>query len=111
VRDHSPGRPGVELVRYEAWEEQAERVLTDVAAEARRRHPTLGRVVLLHRTGALGVGEVSVVVATSAPHRAEAFDAGRFCIDTIKVTLPVWKLERWEGGEEFGLDAHPARPA
>jgi molybdopterin synthase catalytic subunit len=109
VRDHSDGRPGVTLVHYEAWEEQVEGVLRRVVAEARRLVPSLGRVALVHRTGSLGVGDVSVLVAVSAPHRADAFEAGRYCIDTVKETAPIWKLERWEGGEAFGLDAHPIR--
>jgi molybdopterin synthase catalytic subunit len=109
VRDHSEGRPGVSLVQYEAWGEQVEGVLRKVVAEARRMVPSLGRVALLHRTGPLGVGETSVLVAVSAPHRGDAFKAGRYCIDTVKETAPIWKLERWEGGEEFGLDAHPIR--
>src|SRR5438132_1388889 len=81
VRDHAEGRPGVSSLEYEAYEEEVVPRLAAIAAEARARWPVLGRVVLLHRTGTLGVGETSVVVAASAPHRAEAFDAARFCID------------------------------
>jgi molybdopterin synthase catalytic subunit len=107
VRDQSPGRPGVHLVEYEAWEEQVEPVLARIAAEARSRHPEVARVVLLHRTGPLRVGEASVLVCVSSPHRAEAFEAARFCIDTLKETAPIWKHEHWEGGHAFGLDAKP----
>lgn len=109
VRDHSEGRPGVSLVEYEAWEEQVEPALRKVVAEARERWGEIKRVAVLHRTGPLAVGDVSVLVAVSAPHRAEAFEAGRYCIDTLKETAPVWKLERWEGGEAFGLEAHPIK--
>lgn len=107
VRDHSEGRPGVESLEYEAYEEEVTPRLAAIAAEARSRWPTIGRLALLHRTGALGVGEASVVVAASAPHRAEAFDAARFCIDTLKATAPIWKRETWDGGEDWSNCAHP----
>lgn len=106
VRDHAEGRTGVTEVEYEAYVEQAEPKLSAVAAEARVRWPAIGRVCLLHRTGRLGVGEVSVVVVVSAPHRAEAFEAGRWCIDTLKAIAPIWKREAWEGGAGWGTGAH-----
>jgi molybdopterin synthase catalytic subunit len=101
VRDHSEGRPGVVTVEYEAYEDYVGPRLAAVAAEARRGWPELGRVALLHRVGLLPVSAVSVVVAVSTPHRAEAFAAGRFCIDTLKETVPVWKLETWSGGSAW----------
>ena len=107
VRDHAEGRPGVSELEYEAYPEQVERRLHDIAAEARRRWASVGRVALLHRFGTLTVGECSVLVAVSAAHRGEAFEAARYCIDTLKLTVPIWKRERWEGGEDWGLDAHP----
>jgi molybdopterin synthase catalytic subunit len=67
----------------------------------------IGRVALLHRTGELVIGDVAVLVAVAAPHRAEAFDAARFCIDTVKAAVPIWKHERWAGGDGWGTDAHP----
>ena len=67
--------------------------------------PVLGRVALHHRTGTLVPGEPSVVVAVSTPHRAEAFEAARWCIDRLKASVPIWKRETWEGGEGWGLDA------
>jgi molybdopterin synthase catalytic subunit len=106
VRDHAEGRPGVSLLEYEAYADQVEPRLAAIAAAARDRWPDLGRIVLLHRTGPLAVGESSVVVAASAPHRGEAFDAARFLIDTLKSTVPIWKKEVWDGGEDWGLDAH-----
>jgi molybdopterin synthase catalytic subunit len=69
----------------------------------------LGRIALLHRTGHLEVGETSVVVVVSAPHRGEAFEAARFAIDTLKTTVPIWKKETWPGGSEWGTDAVPVR--
>jgi molybdopterin synthase catalytic subunit len=107
VRDHSEGRPGVSEVEYEAYEGQVERRLRDIAVETKKRWPSVGRVALIHRLGALSVSDCSVVVAVSAAHRAEAFDAARHCIDTLKRTVPIWKRERWSGGEDWGTDASP----
>jgi molybdopterin synthase catalytic subunit len=107
VRDHADGRPAVSTLEYEAYEEQVESRLAAIAAEARRRAPDIARLVLLHRVGVLTVGEVSVVVVASAPHRAEAFDAARYAIDTLKETVPIWKRETWAGGDDWGLAAYP----
>ena len=107
VRDHAEGRPGVVSLDYEAYAEQAEPRMAAVAAEARARFAGVGRIVLLHRTGPLAVTDAAVVVAVSAPHRDEAFDAARFCIDTVKATVPIWKKESWAGGEDWGTDATP----
>jgi len=107
VRDHSDGRPGVQCLEYEAYEEQVTPRLAAIAEEARARCPVIGRLVLLHRTGRLQVGEASVLVAASAPHRDQAFDAARFCIDTLKATAPIWKRETWDGGEDWSTCAHP----
>jgi molybdopterin synthase catalytic subunit len=101
VRDHSDGRVGVTSLEYEAYEEHVVPRLTDVATAARTRWPAIGRLALLHRVGRLKVGEVAVVVALSTPHRAEAFAAAQFCIDTLKQTVPIWKLETWEGGSDW----------
>jgi molybdopterin synthase catalytic subunit len=103
VRDHSDGRPGVTWLEYEAYTEQVAPRLTRVAVAARERWPEIGRLVLLHRVGKLEVGEVSVVVAASTPHRAEAFAAAQFCIDTLKHTVPIWKREAWSGGTDWSL--------
>jgi molybdopterin synthase catalytic subunit len=107
VRDHAEGRPNVSRLHYEAYEEEVAPRLAAISAEARRRWPDLGRLAILHRTGTLGVGEASVLVVTSAPHRAEAFEAARFAIDSVKATVPVWKRETWEGGEDWSQCAHP----
>ena len=60
-------------------------------------------MALLHRVGRLEVGEVAVVVVASTPHRAEAFAAAQFCIDTLKHTVPIWKRETWEGGSDWSV--------
>lgn len=107
VRDHGAGRDGVTLLEYEAYEEQAGSRLRGVAAEARGRWPGVGRLVLLHRVGPLAVTDVAVLVVVSAPHRREAFDAARWCIDTVKATVPIWKRETWAGGTDWGTGAAP----
>jgi len=100
ARDHAPGRQGVHRLEYEAYEEHVEPALLAVADEARQRWPVVGRIALLHRVGEVPIGESAVVVAVSAPHRPEAFEAARFCIDTIKQTVPIWKREAWTGGAD-----------
>jgi molybdopterin synthase catalytic subunit len=102
VRDHAEGREGVTGLAYEAYEEHVLARFERIAAEARRRWPTVGRIVLWHRLGELALGESSVVVAASAPHRAEAFEAARFGIDTLKATAPIWKKEFWDGSARLG---------
>ncbi|MFO0797700.1 MAG: molybdenum cofactor biosynthesis protein MoaE [Gemmataceae bacterium] len=82
---------------YQAYPPMAEKKLAEVEAEVRRRWP-VGDVALVHRVGSLDVGEVSVAVAVSAPHRAAAFEACRFAIDTLKATAPIWKRENAPGG-------------
>lgn len=107
VRDHAEGRPGVSLLEYEAYEEQVAPKLQAIVDEARRRWPTLGRMVLVHRVGPMTVGESSVIVAVSAPHRPEAFEAARFGIDSLKSTVPIWKKEHWGEQSDWGLNATP----
>jgi molybdopterin synthase catalytic subunit len=107
VRDHSEGRPGVVELEYEAYEPHVTARMADVADVARERFAPVGRVALFHRTGTLRVGDVSVVVVVSAPHRSEAFDAARFCIDAIKSTVPIWKREIWSGGSDWSACTHP----
>lgn len=110
VRDSSEGRSGVVALTYEAYETQAVRKLGEVAAEARRRWPDIDRLALLHRLGTIPLSEASVAVVASSPHRALAFEAARFCIDTLKETVPIWKAEEWEGGTDWAESAQPIRP-
>lgn len=106
ARDHSTGREGVVALEYEAYDEEAVRRLHAVADETRRRWPEVGRLVLLHRTGRVALGEAAVVVVASSPHRVEAFEAARFAIDTLKETVPIWKREHWDGGADWALEAN-----
>jgi molybdopterin synthase catalytic subunit len=105
VRDHAPGRTDVRGLEYEAYAEAVERVFRDIAGEAREKWPSVGRVAILHRVGELAVTDAAVVVAVSAAHRDAAFDAARYCIDTVKATAPIWKKETWAGGSDWGTDA------
>lgn len=105
ARDHSVGREGVTRLEYEAYESQVVLRLDEIAAAARARWPELGRIALLHRIGEVPLTEAAVVVAVSAPHRAEAFDAARFGIDTLKTTVPIWKREDWSEGSSWGREA------
>lgn len=107
VRDHSEGRTGVTELAYEAFVEECEVRLARLVSEARRRWPSLERVAALHTEGTLGVGEAAVVVSVSAPHRDAAFEAGRYLIDTLKATLPIWKRERWAGGDDWSEATTP----
>ena len=105
ARDHAADRRGVTSLEYEAYEEQALPRLAAIADAARERWPEVGRIALLHRLGAVPIGESAVVVVVSAPHRAEAFETARFAIDALKATVPIWKHEQWDGGASWGLDA------
>ena len=97
VRDHHDGRRVRGLV-YEAYREMAEETLARIAGEAEARFGT-DRIVVLHRVGALVVGEVSTAIAVATPHREEAYGASRYIIEEIKKRLPVWKLEEYAEGE------------
>jgi molybdopterin synthase catalytic subunit len=97
VRDVSPAGE-VSGLTYEAWDDLARRRLTEIGEELHAGWP-LRRVAILHRTGALEVGEASVVIAVSAPHRAEAFEACRQAIERLKQDVPIWKKEGLRSGE------------
>ncbi|MGZ4131078.1 MAG: molybdenum cofactor biosynthesis protein MoaE [Actinomycetota bacterium] len=97
VRDHS-GAGDVDGLSYEAWDELALRRLGEIAGEAFAKW-SIRRMAILHRTGDLAVGEISVVVAVSAEHRAEAFEACRHGIERLKEDVPIWKKEHLEAGE------------
>jgi molybdopterin synthase catalytic subunit/molybdopterin converting factor small subunit len=99
VRHESRGRSVLHL-DYEAYPEMAEDVMAQIAAELERRYD-LCAMAIHHRVGRVEIGEPSVVVAVSAPHRADALAACKDAIDTLKETVPVWKKEVYEGGEEW----------
>ncbi len=104
VRDHSQGRV-VKGLDYEAYESMAERTLSQIASEASHRFGT-DRISILHRVGALQVGEVSTAIGVAAPHRGEAYEASRYIIEELKQRLPVWKREHFLEGESEWVGAH-----
>lgn len=101
VRDHNDGRP-VERLHYDAYREMALRELAAIAEAAATRAGS-DRIAVVHRTGTLDIGEVSLAVAVSSPHRAEAFEACRWIIEEIKRRVPVWKREHYAAGEAAWL--------
>ena len=105
VRDHSDGRAGVETLAYEAYEEEVLPKCQLITEEMRKQWPTLGRIALIHRLGELQLGESSVLVVVSSPHRPEAFEAARYGIDALKVTVPIWKRETWSDGADWAASA------
>jgi molybdopterin synthase catalytic subunit len=104
VRDQTKGKKVVRL-EFEAYEKMALNEMKKIANEMIQRWP-LHKVLIHHRVGILQIGEVPVVIAVSASHRAAAFEACRYAIDTLKQTVPIWKKEVFENGEEW-VDAHP----
>ena len=99
VRDHNQGRR-VRYLEYHGYPEMARSEMERLEAQALERFEVSG-VALVHRTGRLEIGEASVAIAVSAPHRDDAFRACRFLIDTLKQTVPIWKKEFFEGGESW----------
>jgi MoaE-MoaD fusion protein len=98
VRNETGGRP-VKYLEYEAHAGMAEAKLREIGAAIRGRWPGVKRVAMLHRIGRLEIGDSSVLIAVSAAHRGDAFDACRYAIDTLKRIVPVWKKEHFEDGE------------
>ncbi|HKV84420.1 MAG TPA: molybdenum cofactor biosynthesis protein MoaE [Ktedonobacterales bacterium] len=99
VRDNARGKR-VRYLEYDVYPEMAEQEMARIAAEVERRWQT-NRVAIVHRIGRMEIGECSVVVIVACAHRAEAFEACRYAIDTLKSTVPIWKKEVAEDGEEW----------
>ena len=99
VRDTTKGKKVVRL-EFEAYESMALKEMEKIAAEILAKWP-VHKVLIHHRTGILSVGEVPVIIVVSAAHRAAAFDACRYAIDTLKQTVPIWKKEIFEDGAEW----------
>jgi molybdopterin synthase catalytic subunit len=96
TREFTRGRQTASL-DYECYPEMAEQKLAELEAEACRRWPLVG-CVIIHRLGHLELGEASIAIAVSSPHRRVAFEAGQWLIDTIKEVVPIWKCENWADG-------------
>jgi molybdopterin synthase catalytic subunit len=103
VRDLTEGLVTTAL-EYEAYPSMAEKKLAEIETETRARWP-IGDIALVHRLGRLEVSEISVVVAVSCPHRAQAFEACRHAIDRLKEIVPIWKKENWADGRSEWI--HP----
>jgi molybdopterin synthase catalytic subunit len=99
VRDHHDGK-AVESILYDAYRPMAEKEIERIVREVEREQPEVA-VAVLHRLGALRVGDASIAIVCASPHRAEAFAACRALIDRIKQTVPIWKKERGPDGEEW----------
>jgi molybdopterin synthase catalytic subunit len=99
TRVESRGR-SVHYLDYEAYGGMAEQVMAEIAEALKGRYD-LCEIAIAHRTGRVDIGELSVVIAVSAPHRADALAACKDAIDTLKQTVPLWKKEVYEGGEEW----------
>ena len=97
VRDNTQSR-SVEHLEYEAYDRMAIGEMKKIADEAHQRWPIL-RYVIIHRTGTLMIGEIAVLIGIATAHRADAFDACRYIIDTIKQTVPIWKKEIFTDGK------------
>lgn len=108
VRNQSHNRPTLYL-DYEAYESMALTKMSEIAAELHEKY-RIHRVAIVHRLGRLEIGETSVFIAVSAPHRAAAFDACRFAIDTLKRTVPIWKKEYFEDGAVWAEGELPPAP-
>jgi molybdopterin synthase catalytic subunit len=109
VRNHSHGRRTLYL-DYEAYESMALGKIREIAAQIHERFP-IHQVAIAHRLGRLEIGDTSVFIAVSSPHRPAAFDACRFAIDTLKRTVPIWKKEYFEDGAVWAEGEMPPAPA
>lgn len=105
ARNHSRGR-GVLRLEYEAYEAMASKKMSQLSAELRRRFGVT-RVVLVHRLGRIEIGETSILIGVSSPHRQAAFDACRFAIDAFKRTVPIWKKEFFEDSSAWAEGERP----
>jgi molybdopterin synthase catalytic subunit len=104
VRDHTQGKSVLRL-DFEAYAPMAISEMKKIALAAAERWP-IRRMAIHHRTGALAIGEIAVIIAVATPHRATAFEACQYAIDTLKQTVPIWKKEIFADGEIW-VAAHP----
>ena len=109
ARNQSHNRPTLHL-DYEAYESMALAKMHEIGVQLREKY-RIHCVAMVHRLGRLEIGETSVFIAVSAPHRAAAFDACRFAIDTLKRTVPIWKKEYFEDGAVWADGELPPAPA
>lgn len=105
VRDHAVGR-AISRMTYEAYPEMAEKKMQQLEEEIKARWP-VQKIMMVHRTGKLELGEVSVAIAVACAHRHQAFEACRFAIDMLKKTVPIWKKEEFPDGEAWVAGTAP----
>jgi molybdopterin synthase catalytic subunit len=106
VRGETDGRETLYL-EYEAYPEMAETTLAQIGDKIQERWPSIHKVAIVHRVGRLEIGEAATVIAVSAAHRPEVFDALRYAIDRLKEIAPIWKKEVWADGEEWKSEIGP----
>ena len=107
VREMTEGKQTLAL-DYDAYPQMAEKVMTELEQEAMAKWPGI-RIQIVHRLGHLELGEISVAIAVSSPHREAGFQAGQYLIDELKVRVPVWKKENWSDGTTEWV--HPGTPS
>ena len=108
VRGETDGRK-TRYLEYEAYPDMAEGTLRQIGDEIRERWPSIGEVAIVHRIGRLEIGDTATVIAVSAAHRPDVFDALHYSIDRLKEIVPIWKKEIWADGEEWKSESPAAR--
>ena len=104
VRDKTKGKTVLRL-EFEAYESMALKEMQKIVDEAKKKW-SVNKLVIHHRVGSLEIGDIPVIIAVSTPHRKDGFEACQFAIDTLKETVPIWKKEIFQDGEEW-VSAHP----
>lgn len=108
VRDNTKGR-GTSYLIYDAYKEMAQKKMREIGDEIKGRWD-VDRVGMLHRIGRLEIGEISVLIAVSSPHRKASLEACHYAIDRLKQTVPIWKKEVWTDGGEAWIEGDPSAP-
>lgn len=108
VRDNTKGR-GTSYLIYDAYKEMAQKKMREIGDEIKDRWD-VDRVGMLHRIGRLEIGEISVLIAVSSPHRKASLEACHYAIDRLKQTVPIWKKEVWTDGGEAWIEGDPSAP-
>ena len=108
VRDNTKGR-GTSYLIYDAYREMAEKKMREIGDEIKDEWG-VDRVGMLHRVGRLEIGEISVLIAVSSPHRKASLEACHYAIDRLKQTVPIWKKEVWTDGGEAWIEGDPSAP-
>jgi len=108
VRDNTKGR-GTSYLVYDAYKEMAEKKMREIGDEVKEKWE-VDCVGVLHRVGRLEIGDISVLIAISSPHRKASLEACHYAIDRLKETVPIWKKEVWTDGSEAWIEGDPSAP-